>query len=125
MKKNFSIQGNSVQYVTERIGNNQWIYVNGRTLCVPIDGLQTKSRKSEIHSHRNQVTSPMPGKITKVIAQEGSSVNKGDSVIVMEAMKMEYTLKSEMSGQIKKIFVKTGQQVTLGQVLVEFEEVKP
>ncbi|MFN9068839.1 MAG: acetyl-CoA carboxylase biotin carboxyl carrier protein subunit [Bdellovibrionales bacterium] len=124
MKKTFTFQGNSIEYVTERIGSFQWIYVNGRTICVPIQGTNTKSRKSETSSHRNQIISPMPGKITKIIAQDGQDVSKGDSVIVMEAMKMEYTLKAERPGKLKKILVKLGQQVSLGQVLVEFEEVE-
>jgi biotin carboxyl carrier protein len=124
MKKNFIYQGNSIPYVSERIGSYQWIYVNGRTICFPVDGANLKTRKSETGSHRNQIQSPMPGKITKIIAQEGQAVSKGDSVIVMEAMKMEYTLKSEMSGKVKKTLVKLGQQVSLGQILVEFEEVK-
>jgi biotin carboxyl carrier protein len=124
MKKNFNFQGHSFSYVSERIGNNQWIFVNGRTICVPILSSQNKSRKSEVSTHRNQVIAPMPGKITKVILQDGHRVNKGESVIVMEAMKMEYTLKAEMSGLVKKIYVVAGQQVNLGQILVEFEEVK-
>ena len=124
MNKEFSFQNSKLHYVSERIGNNQWIYVNGRTLCIPLEDSIKKSRKSETTANRNQVMAPMPGKVTKVIVQEGSQVSKGDSVIVMEAMKMEYTQKAEMSGRVKKVLVTSGQQVNLGQLLVEFEEGK-
>jgi len=45
----------------------------------------------------------------------------GQVVLVMEAMKMEYTLKSEIDGKIQKIHAKVGDQVSLGQKLIEFE----
>jgi acetyl/propionyl-CoA carboxylase alpha subunit len=65
--------------------------------------------------------SPMPGKITKIIVQAGQSVKEGDSIIVMEAMKMEYTLKSSINAKVKKINCQVNEQVTLGALLVELE----
>ena len=49
-------------------------------------------------------------------------VNKGDALLVMEAMKMEYTLKSDLKAIVEKISIEVGQQVTLGQLLVQLKE---
>jgi biotin carboxyl carrier protein len=63
----------------------------------------------------------MPGKVTKLFVSDGQEVKKGDSLLVMEAMKMEYTLKADANGSVEKITAKTGDQVTLGQLLVQLK----
>ena len=64
----------------------------------------------------------MPGKITKILKSEGSTVKAAEVILVMEAMKMEYSLKAEVNCTIEKMKVSTGQQVTLGAVLVKFKK---
>jgi biotin carboxyl carrier protein len=63
----------------------------------------------------------MPGKITKIIINKDDPVHLGQPLIVMEAMKMEYTLKSEISGSVLQINVKLGQQVSLGEILLQLK----
>jgi acetyl-CoA carboxylase biotin carboxyl carrier protein len=63
----------------------------------------------------------MPGRITKVTAKVGDKVEAGQTVIMMEAMKMEYTLKAEVEGVVKAVNVQESDQVNLGQILVELE----
>jgi biotin carboxyl carrier protein len=63
----------------------------------------------------------MPGKVTKVFVAEGQQVEVGQALLVMEAMKMEYTLKAQVSGAVKEVRVKEGQQVELSQLLVKIE----
>ena len=65
----------------------------------------------------------MPGKITKVFVKEGQAVAIGEPLIVMEAMKMEYTLKSDLKTTVEKVLVKVDQQVVLGQLLVQLKEI--
>ena len=64
----------------------------------------------------------MPGKITKVFKQMGDQVKAGDAMIVMEAMKMEYTLKADVDGSIQKIDCQVGDQVALGKILLVITE---
>ena len=66
----------------------------------------------------------MPGKVTKILKTSGDSVRRGDVILVMEAMKMEYTLKAESDSKISSIACAVGEQVTLGQTLVTFESTK-
>jgi len=75
-------------------------------------------RGQNLESERN-IFSKMPGKITKILAKEGDQVEKGQSLLVMEAMKMENEIKSVNAGVLKKICVKEGQAVESGTLLIE------
>ncbi len=67
------------------------------------------------------VTSPMPGKVLKLLVAEGEEVQTDQGVIVVEAMKMENALKSAVTGKVKEIFVKEGEVVELGSKLLLVE----
>jgi biotin carboxyl carrier protein len=66
-----------------------------------------------------EVTAPMPGKILKVLVNEGDRVEAGQGLVVMEAMKMETTLAAEAVAIVKKVRVAEGQMVDHGDVLIE------
>ncbi|HXV73135.1 MAG TPA: biotin/lipoyl-containing protein, partial [Sphingomonadales bacterium] len=68
------------------------------------------------------IKAPMPGKILDVLAKDGQKVKKGDALIIMEAMKMEYTLKAPRDGKVKGLNAKAGEQVAESKVLLEIEE---
>lgn len=122
--KTFEFKNKKIHFLEKSFSGQQWIYVNGRTLCIDIKTKGSKSRKSSSTAAGNQLNAPMPGKVTKLLVNNGEQVKKWDSIVVMEAMKMEYTLKAEINGQVKGVHASVGQQVTLGQLLVELEEVK-
>ena len=65
------------------------------------------------------VTAPLPGAITKVTVKVGDTVAAGDTVLMMEAMKMENSITAEFGGTVKAILCKEGDQVQSGQALVE------
>ncbi len=67
------------------------------------------------------VTSPMPGKIVKLLVTAGQDVEADHGLVVVEAMKMENELKSTGKGKIKEIFVKEGDVVELGAKLLLVE----
>ncbi len=64
---------------------------------------------------------PMPGRIIAVSVRPGDRVKPGDEVCIIEAMKMEQSLRVSREGTVKAVHVKTGQQVKAGDLLVEFE----
>lgn len=66
-----------------------------------------------------KVKAPMPGLVVKVLASEGTPVQKGDKVVIIEAMKMENVLSSPISGVVQKIHVNEGQTVEKDATLVE------
>lgn len=66
-----------------------------------------------------KVNAPMPGSILKLNVSKGDSVSKGQSLLILEAMKMENEIKSPVDGKIVNIMVGKGQSVNLGQTLIE------
>ena len=64
---------------------------------------------------------PMPGLIVSIDIEEGQSVEDGDKLCVVEAMKMENIIRSETSGVIKKIHCKEGDSLATDEVMIEFE----
>jgi biotin carboxyl carrier protein len=67
----------------------------------------------------HKITSPMPGNIFKVNVKPGDVVKKGQTLVVLEAMKMENEINAPADGKVVDVKVKVGQGVALGQILVE------
>lgn len=65
--------------------------------------------------------SPISGIVAKLAAQEGQSIQPGDTILVLEAMKMETNITAPVAGKIAKIRVNPGDSVKAGVILVEFE----
>jgi biotin carboxyl carrier protein len=68
-----------------------------------------------------ELSSPMPGRVLKIMVKPGDQINIGDSLLSLEAMKMENILKSDGEGVVKEIFINAEQVVDKGEVLIEFE----
>jgi len=67
------------------------------------------------------LTAPMPGKILNINVKKGSSVKAGETLLILEAMKMEHTIKATSDGQVIELYVKTGDQVESGSDLMKIE----
>jgi biotin carboxyl carrier protein len=66
----------------------------------------------------NDIKAPMPGMVLQVMVENGQPIQKGDAIVVLEAMKMENILKSPTDGIVKKINVTKGDKVEKNQVMV-------
>ena len=66
------------------------------------------------------IKAPMPGLILDILVKEGQEIQKGDQLMILEAMKMENVLKSSGEGVVKSIEVKKGQSVEKNEVLINF-----
>jgi acetyl-CoA/propionyl-CoA carboxylase biotin carboxyl carrier protein len=112
--------------------------VNGRRVTVALwvpdaeDELPARPQSTALKPRRQHhsgvlgsgsgvVTVPMQGTIVKVSVAEGQAVDAGDTVVILEAMKMENSVNAEKSGVVKKIHVTTGDSVSAGDVVVEIE----
>ena len=100
--------------------------VNTRSNDYEVEIIDAKARyraanKGELNHGEAIIKSPMPGKIVKLLVKEGDSVSKGDTLIIVSAMKMESEYKSPMDGVVSKIFVKADDTVEGNQPLVEIE----
>ena len=69
----------------------------------------------------NDVFAPMPGLILDIMCKEGDEIHEGDSLLILEAMKMENVIKAEGTGTIAKIHKETGDSVDKGQLIIEID----
>ena len=83
---------------------------------VPAEG---RGRRARHGLATPEVTAPMPGKVLKVLVEEGQAVEAGQPLVVIEAMKMETTLSAESPAVVKKIRARVGEMVDHGAVLIE------
>lgn len=113
----------SLEGYAQIIQGKLWIHYKGQTLVSEINKGSSKRRSREGKAALNQISAPMPGKITKIAVALNQEVEPGQSVIVMEAMKMEYTLKCDSNALIEKILVSVGDQVPLGHILVNLKPI--
>ncbi|RZK76738.1 MAG: acetyl-CoA carboxylase biotin carboxyl carrier protein subunit [Pedobacter sp.] len=100
--------------------------VNGNLYHVSIEDqydqlLKQLGMDTAMASKVKEIKAPMPGLVLSVISFEGVEVIKGDSILVLEAMKMENIIKSPADGKIKKVLVGKGDKVEKNQVLIQFE----
>lgn len=78
-------------------------------------------RKSFKPTNIKELFSVIPGTVLKLAVKEGSSVHKGDLLMVLEAMKMENQILAPISGTIKNIHISEGEVVPKSKLLLEFE----
>ena len=67
------------------------------------------------------IKAPMPGNVVKVMVKEGDEVTAGQSIVVVEAMKMENEVRSSVNGTVKNVNVAAGDSVGTSEVMVEIE----
>lgn len=73
-------------------------------------------------SQDSKLVAQFPGKVRKLLVEKGLSVKAGDPLLLIEAMKMEFTIRAPYSGKIEKVFVGEGQQLSPGDRLIDMEE---
>lgn len=93
------------------------IIANGKEAVGSLTGKKMK----KAGAHVGGLTSPMPGKIFKVLKDVGSDVKKGEAILILEAMKMEHSIRSDKDGKVKKINFQVGELVQGGVTLAEVE----
>lgn len=68
----------------------------------------------------NEINAPMPGSIIDIMVTEGQEIKEGDTILILEAMKMENIIKSPVNATVQKLHVSKGQNVEKNHVLVSF-----
>jgi biotin carboxyl carrier protein len=98
------------------------VFASGRRAAVRVESARMRAalsvRARDTKGGDGVVSSPMPGKVVKVLVKEGDEVAVGTPLVVVEAMKMENELLAERAGVVSKVFVKTGDAVEGGARLI-------
>jgi biotin carboxyl carrier protein len=97
--------------------------VNGAPLAVEVfDPRSLRARSGGAASQgRQNVCAPMPGKIVRVLVAAGDSVEAGEGLVVVEAMKMQNEMKSPKTGRVVEVRTKPGAAVSPGEILMVVE----
>lgn len=98
--------------------NTFFSIINNKDLFLEIPSKGRKKINTEEEGH---MVSPMPGKIFKVMIKIGDKVTKNQPLLIMEAMKMEHTIKANCDGVITKILYGEGELVSGGVELLEID----
>src|SRR3989337_3108684 len=112
---------NSFEVDVQRKGDDYEVLIGGdcHKFTLMNEQLKAMSRAGgKAAAGKALLTSPMPGKVVKLLVKEGEEVKSDQGVIVVEAMKMENELKSAVAGKVKEIFVKEGEGVEAGAKLL-------
>ena len=117
----------SLRVIPKRTGRGDWMLeVGGSSYRVEV----LDARQEPVRGARNPgaveagpapLRAPMPGLVIRVTVSPGEVVEKGDGLIIVEAMKMENELRAERTARVASIVVNEGATVEKDQLLVEFE----
>jgi len=97
------------------------VMVAGRTWLLEAADTRGPRSRSGPKTGPKAVTAPMPAVVTKILVQPGHTVEKGQALIVVSAMKMDTTLTAPYAGVVKAVNVAEGDKVTPKQVLVDID----
>ncbi len=115
-------QGKKIRVPAVKHQGRLWFHWQGATHMVDLNGGSRRASGEKSKANPGVIMAPMPGKVTRVTVKKDEPVNKGQALVVMEAMKMEYTLEADRDGKVSEVNVKPGMQVGLGEVLVRVVE---
>jgi biotin carboxyl carrier protein len=118
------VDGHPIRACLAARGSETWISIDGETYLVEEAGADRPRRRGGPDDQTRHVTPPMPSVVIRIIVAEGDPVNRGQSLIVLSAMKMETTLTAPYRGVVKKINAAVGGQVMPGEILLEIEPVE-
>lgn len=127
----FHILKNNKSYTAEVISTDYsnktfTISVNGNEHSIQLsDSYDLLVKKMGLNvaasSKMNELKAPMPGLVLEVLVEAGQAFEKGDALVILEAMKMENIIKATGEGVVKKVIANKGDAVEKGQILLDLE----
>ena len=116
--------GKSFEIRRETARDIERVLVRGRQYDVTVqDATSLKSRKRSVADNAGslKLTAAMPGKVIRVLAKDGDTLQAGMGILVVEAMKMQNELRSPKDGRLKQMLAREGMNVNAGDVLAVLE----
>jgi acetyl/propionyl-CoA carboxylase alpha subunit len=118
-KMDLLIDGKRVTAYVSSDNAKRWVTVNGQTFVLT----KSSGARKSVHGHHaaGELTAPMPGQVRAVNVGEGDTVAKGQTLLLLEAMKMEIRIQAPREGMVLSIQVRQGQTVEREQLLITME----
>ena len=98
--------------------DNRWIWIDGRVIRLDAPS----AGRSRGRAASNELSAPMPATVVSVGVEVGATVARGDTLIMLEAMKMELAIRAPRDGAVKAIHCQPGELVQPGVQLITLEE---
>lgn len=119
---NLKIDGQTFQLNWAEDKDQYWIAEQGRTYLLEAASKRNRPREYESEEER-LIRAPMPAHVHRLAVAVGDFVQKGQTLLVLEAMKMEIRITAVQDGRIEKVFIEAGQTITRNQLLIEIEPI--
>ena len=116
------IDGKRVTAYVSSENAKRWVTINGQTFVLTKPAAGARKSGHGHHYTAGELTAPMPGQVRAVNVNEGDVVTKGQTLMVLEAMKMEIRIQAPVDGVVSLIMVKQGQTVEREKILVKMED---
>lgn len=103
-------------------GDTRWVFLDGEVFAFEIQkGSAQGGRRRKGRHHHGSLSAPMPATVVRVNTETGASVKRGDTLIVLEAMKMELPIRATEDGTVTAVNCRVGELVQPGAPLVEID----
>jgi biotin carboxyl carrier protein len=115
------VEGESFTLHVERVEDAYRVHARGADLTAAVENPRRwirNSRGALGRAGRQEVSAPMPGKVVRVLVEEGETVESHQGLVVVEAMKMQNEIPSPKAGVVERVLVREGDTVEHGQGLV-------
>ena len=114
-------KGKNYKLYIKKDKDNLWIHYQGQTYVFKEELKDLKKTKTPPLKSQELITALLPGRIQKIFVKAQDQVKKGQNLLILSAMKIEYSFKAEQQGHIEQIFCKEGQTVTSGKKLIKIK----
>jgi biotin carboxyl carrier protein len=102
-------------------GPRRWVAFDSQPTVLTLPQNERRARRGKTAGH-DSLEAQMPGLVRRVLAAEGERVERGQALLVLEAMKMEIKVNAPHAGVVEKVAVQEGETVQRGQLLIELAE---
>jgi biotin carboxyl carrier protein len=108
-------------FLNSQDGDMLEVLVGSRRVLARVETLQRRLSRRSLPAQAGVLTAPMPGLVVNVLVSEGQQVEQGQTLVVLESMKMQMQLRSASTGMVRAVAVQTGNQVEKGSPLVRID----
>jgi biotin carboxyl carrier protein len=117
------VKGRSFEVRAVKTLDGLHVHAGGRQFSVEVRDPRDATRLSRAAagSGRQNISTPMPGKVVRMLVREGDAVEAGQGLVVVEAMKMQNEMKAARAGRVVEVRVRDGETVVAGDTLVVLE----
>jgi len=121
------VNGKAITVYFAEANGNKYLFIGGEQFCIQetkAENIRAGEADSSALKEAPTVCSPMPGKVVKIFVKEGDMVERGQGLVIVEAMKMENEIKSPIKGRVEKVNFKPGDLVDASQPIIEIKAEK-